>query len=323
MNALVRIALARPYTFIVMALLIAIFGVLAGTRMATDIFPEIRIPVIGVAWSYSGISPKDMAGRIVAQHERTLSTTVNDIEHIESQSVQGYGIVKIFFQPHADIRTATAQVTSISQSATRQMPTGTVPPLILNYSAATVPILQLANSSPNLTEARLFDQVNQTVRPALISVPGASLPNPYGGRQRQLIIDLDPNRLQAKGLSAVDVGNALAAQNQILPVGNVKIGAYQFNVKLNNASETLEDLNNIPVKTVNGATIYIRDVGQVRDGSPPQVNVVHVNGERAVLSTILKNGQASTLALSAGFRLAMEPRIGRPSGCLAKARVWT
>jgi multidrug efflux pump subunit AcrB len=302
LNALVRIALARPYTFIVMSMLIAIFGGLAGTKMATDIFPEIRIPVIGVAWSYSGISPKDMAGRIVAQHERVLSTTVNDIEHIESQSVQGYGIVKIFFQPNADIRTATAQVTSISQSATRQMPTGTTPPLILNYSAATVPILQLANSSPNLTEAKLFDQVNQTVRPALISVPGASLPNPYGGRQRQLIIDLDPGKLQAKGLSAVDVGNALAAQNQILPVGNVKIGAYQYNVKLNNASETLEDLNNLPVKMVNGATIYIRDVGQVRDGAPPQVNIVHVNGQRAVLSTILKNGSASTLAIVKNIR---------------------
>ncbi len=302
MNAIVRIALQRPLTFIVMAMLILIFGVLAALGTPTDIFPEIRVPVIGVAWQYAGLSPQEMSGRIVTPYERVLSTTVNDIDHIESQSLPGIGVVKIYFQPGVDIRTATAQVTSISQTAVKQMPAGTTPPLIINYSAATVPILQLAQSGKGLSEQKLFDLSQTVVRPNLISVPGAAIPYPYGGKVRQIMIDLDPVALQSKGLSAQDVSNALAAQNQILPAGTIKIGTFQYNVRLNDAAETIEELNSLPIKTVDGATIYIRDVGQVRDGSAPQTNVVHVDGARAVLSTILKNGSASTLAIVQGIK---------------------
>jgi multidrug efflux pump subunit AcrB len=302
LNAIVRVALQRPYTFVVMALLLAIFGVMAAVKTPTDIFPEIKVPVIGVAWQFAGLSPSEMSGRIVTPYERVLSTTVNDIDHIESQSLSGMGIVKIYFQPGVDIRTATAQVTSISQTAVKQMPAGTTPPLILNYSAATVPILQLAMSDKTLSEQKLFDLGQTIIRPGLISVPGAAIPYPYGGRVRQVQIDLDPQALQSKDLSATDVVNAIAAQNQILPVGTVKIGTYQYNVKLNDAAESIEELNNLPIKTINGATIYIRDVGQVRDGAPPQTNVVHVDGGRSVLSTILKNGSASTLAIVQGIK---------------------
>jgi multidrug efflux pump subunit AcrB len=302
LNALVRIALSRPYTFIVMALLIVIFGVLAALGTPTDIFPEIRVPVIGVAWNYTGLSPSEMSGRIVTPYERVLSTTVNDIDHIESQSLPGIGVVKIYFQPGVDIRTATAQVTSISQTAVRQMPAGTTPPLIINYSAATVPILQLAQSAKSQSEQKLFDLSQTIIRPGLISVPGAAIPYPYGGKVRQIQIDLDPAALQSKGLSAQDVSNAIAAQNQILPAGTIKIGTFQYNVRLNDSAETIEELNNLPIKTVDGATIYIHDVGQVRDGSSPQTNVVHVDGSRAVLSTILKNGSASTLAIVQGVK---------------------
>jgi multidrug efflux pump subunit AcrB len=302
LNAIVRIALSRPYTFIVMAMVIVIFGVMAALSAPTDIFPDIRVPVIGVAWNYAGLSPSDMAGRIVTPYERNLTTTVNDIEHIESQSLPGIGVVKIYFQPGVDIRTATAQVTSISQSALRQLPVGTTPPLILNYSAATVPILQLAMSGKGLNEQQLFDTAQTTVRPALISVAGAAIPFPYGGKQRQVQIDIDPVQLQAKGLSATDVQNALAAQQQILPSGQAKIGAMQYNIKLNNAAESIDELNNLPVKTVNGGTIYLRDVGHVRDGAPPQTNIVHVDGQRSVLSTVLKNGSASTLTVVEGIK---------------------
>jgi multidrug efflux pump subunit AcrB len=302
LNALVRVALQRPYTFIVMALLIVIFGVMAALNTPTDIFPEIRVPVIGVAWNFAGLSPSEMSGRIITPYERTLTTTVNDVEHVESQSVPGIGIVKVFFQPGADIRTATAQVTSISQSVLKQLPAGVTPPLILNYSASTVPILQLAEADKTLSEQKLFDLSQTIIRPGLVSVPGAANPYPYGGRLRQIQIDLDPQALQSKGLSATDVTNAIAAQNQILPVGFVKIGSYQYNVKLNDAAETIEALNDLPIKTSGGATIFIHDVGQVRDGAPPQTNIVHVDGARAVLSTILKNGSASTLAVVQGVK---------------------
>jgi multidrug efflux pump subunit AcrB len=302
LNALVRIALQRPYTFVVMALLIMIFGVMAAMRAPTDIFPDIRVPVVGVAWQYSGLAPAEMAGRIITPYERMLSTTVNDIDHIESQSMPGIGIVKVYFQPGVDIRMATAQITSASQTAVRQMPAGATPPLIINYSASTVPILQLAQSSKSLTEQRILDLSQTVVRPALISVPGAALPLPYGGRTRQVQIDLDPVAMQSKGISAQDVTAAIAAQNQIIPAGTIKIGTYQYNVKLNNSAETIEELNNLPIKTVDGATIYIRDVAQVRDGAPAQTNVVHVDGGRAVLSTVLKNGSASTLAIVQGVK---------------------
>ena len=302
MNALVRIALARPYTFIVMAVLIMIFGVMAAMRTPTDIFPEIRVPVIGVAFNFAGLSPGEMSNRIVTQFERFLTTTVNDVEHTESQSLPGIGIVKVYFQPGTDIRTATAQVTSTAQVAIKQMPAGVTPPLVLNYSASTVPILQLADSDKTLSEQKLFDLSQVVIRPVITTVPGAATPYPYGGQIRQIQIDLDPQALQSKGISANDVTNAIAAQNQILPVGFVKIGSFQYNVRLNDAADTIEDLNDLPIKTSDGATIFIHDVGQVRDGAPPQTNIVHVDGGRAVLSTILKNGSASTLAVVQGVK---------------------
>ena len=305
MNGLVRLALARPLTFIVMAILIAVVGVLAAARTPVDIFPDIRVPVIATAWQYQGLSPDDMGGRIITPLERILSTTVNDIDHIESQSMPGIGIVKIYFQPGVDIRTATAQVTSVSQTVLKQMPPGTTPPLILNYNASTVPILQLALSGKGLSEGKLFDLAQNQIRPGLVTVPGAALPYPSGGRQRQIQIDLDPQALQSKGLSAQDVGNAIAAQNQINPAGFAKIGGFQYNVRLNNAPGSIDDLNNLPVKVVNGATIYMRDVAHVRDGTAPQTNVVHVDGSRSVLMTILKNGSTSTLAIVQGIKDAL------------------
>ena len=280
---IVKVALHRPLTFIVMAILIAIGGVLAAVRTPVDIFPNIRIPVVAVAWQYAGLSPEDMANRIVNPYERVLTTTVNDIDHIESQSLQGIGVIKIYFQPGADIRTATAQVTSVSQTVLRQMPPGITPPLILNYSASTVPILQLALSGKGLSEQQLFDMGMNQVRPPLITVPGLAMPFPSGGKQRQVQIDLNPLALQSKGLSAQDVGAAIAAQNQINPAGFVKIGETQYSVKLNNAPSSIEALNDLPVKVVNGATITMRDVAHVRDGSGPQQNIVHVEGSRSVL----------------------------------------
>jgi multidrug efflux pump subunit AcrB len=295
MTWMVRVALERPLTFIVMAILILIAGPLAAMQMPTDIFPDIKIPVIGVAFQYTGLSPDEMAGRVVSPYERSLTTTVNDIEHIESTSLPGMGIEKIYFQPNVNVAVANAQVTAISQTVLKQMPAGSTPPLILNYNASTVPILQLAFSGEHMSEQQILDLAQNFVRPTLSTIPGAAIPYSYGGKVRQLQIDLDSQALQARGLSAQDVSNAIAAQNQILPAGTVKFGAIQYTVKLNDAAVTIEDLNNIPIKTVDGATIYIHDVGHVRDGNPPQQSVVHVDGVRAVLTTILKTGSASTL----------------------------
>lgn len=308
MIGIVKVALHRPLTFIVMAILIAIVGLMAAVRTPVDIFPNIRIPVIAVAWQYAGLPPEDMANRIVTPYERVLTTTVNDIEHIESQSMQGIGVVKIYFQPGADIRTATAQVTSVSQTVLRQMPPGVTPPLILNYSASTVPILQLALSGQGLSEQQLFDLGQNQIRPSLVTIPGLAMPFPSGGKQRQIQIDLNPVALQSKGLTAQDVGAAIAAQNQINPAGFVKIGATQYSVRLNNAPGTIEALNDLPVKVVNGATIYMRDIAYVRDGSGPQTNVVHVEGRRSALLTALKNGATSTLAIVDGVKEAL-PKI--------------
>jgi CzcA family heavy metal efflux pump len=305
---IVRVALERPLTFIVMAILIAIVGPLAALQTPTDIFPDIKIPVIGVAWQFTGLSPDAMSGRIISVYERSLTTTVNDIEHIESTSLPGMGIVKIYFQPNVDIRTATAQVTSISQTVLKQMPPGETPPLILNYNASTVPILQLAFSGQHMSEQQILDLAQNFVRPVLSTIPGAAIPYSYGGKVRQLQIDLDPAALQAKGLSAQDVETTIAAQDQILPAGTVKLGTKQYTVDLNDAPETIQELNDIPIKAMNGATIYIHDVGHVRDGSPPQQSVVHVDGQRAVLTTILKTGSASTLDIVQGVKNAL-PKI--------------
>ncbi|WP_430390584.1 efflux RND transporter permease subunit [Dyella sp. 20L07] len=302
MLGLVRIALARPLTFIVLAVLILIAGPLAAFRTPTDIFPNIGIPVISVVWSYNGLPPDQMSGRVVYYYERQLSTSVNNIEHIESQSLPGMGIVKIFFQPGVDIRTATAQVTSISQTVLKQMPPGITPPLILNYNASTVPILQMALSSKELSESKILDLGLNIMRPMLTSVPGVAVPTPYGGAARQVTLDLDPRALAANGLSAQDVSNALAEQNQIIPVGTAKIGTYEYHVQLNNSPEAIAELNQLPVKTVHGATITLGDVAHVRDGSAPQTNIVRVDGQRAVLMPALKVGDASTLSVVAGIK---------------------
>ncbi|WP_298747868.1 efflux RND transporter permease subunit [uncultured Brevundimonas sp.] len=320
MMAVIRIALSRPLTFVVMAILIALGGILAAVRTPVDIFPDIRAPVIAVAWTYAGLPPQEMAGRIITPFERALSATVSDVEHIESQSMPGVGVVKVYFQPGVDIRTATAQLTSISQTMLRQLPPGTSPPFIVNYDASTVPIVQLALSGEGLTEQQLYDLGLNQVRPQLITVPGAAVPFPSGGRQRQVQIDLDPQALRARGLSAQDVSLAIAAQNQINPAGFAKIGEFQYNIKLNNAPGSIEALNDLPVKVVDGATIYIRDVANVRDGSAPQTNVVHVNGQRSALMTVLRGGSASTLSIIEGIK-AKIPQIaaGLPAALTIEA----
>jgi multidrug efflux pump subunit AcrB len=295
--SLVRSVLKWPYTFVVLAILILICGPFAAMNMPTDIFPDIKIPVIAVVWTYRGLAPDDMAGRVIYYYERQLSTTVNDIDHIESQSLTGIGIVKIYFRPGVDIGTATTQVTSLSQTVLKQMPPGITPPLILNYNASTVPILQLALSSPDLPEQKLFDLGQNFIRPALATVQGAAIPSPYGGKERQIQIDLDPQALQAHNLSAEDVENAIAAQNQIVPAGTVKIGKFEYNIKLNDSPSAVDELNELPVKSDGEATTYIRDVAYAHDGSPPQRNIVRVNGGRAVLMTVLKSGSASTLSI--------------------------
>jgi len=302
MNAIVRIALGRPYTFVVLALLLLIIGPLAALRTPTDIFPDIRIPVIGVVWQYTGLPPDQMSGRITTPFQRALTTTVNDIEHIVANSYNGVGIVKIFFQPNVDIRTANAQVTAISQTMLKALPPGATPPLILNYNASTVPIIQLALSGDGLTEQNLADIGINQLRTPLVTVPGAAIPYPYGGKQRQIQIDLNPSALQARGLSGQDVANALAAQNLITPVGTEKIGKFEYTVQLNNSPLKIQDLGDLPIKTSNGAMVYVRDVASIRDGNPPQTNIVHVDGNRSVLMMVLKAGSVSTLDIIAGIK---------------------
>jgi CzcA family heavy metal efflux pump len=319
MIGIVRIALQRPYTFIVLALLILLIGPLAAMRTPTDIFPEIRIPIIAVGWQYTGLPPDEMAGRITTLYERVLTTTVNDIEHIEATSYTGFGIVKIFFHPGVNIATANAQVSAISQTVVKQMPVGTTPPLILNYNAATVPILQLALSGKGLSEQNLSDLGLNIVRTRLVTVEGAAIPYPFGGKTRQVQIDLDSAALQARGLTGQDVANALAAQNLITPVGTQKIGAFEYTIQLNNAPSVISDLGDLPVKVVNGATVYIRDVANVRDGNAPQTNIVHVEGARSVLMSVLKNGATSTLDIVAGIKAKLaEIKPGLPEALTIK-----
>ena len=305
MLALVRIALRRPYTFVVLALLILIFGTLSALRTPTDIFPDIQIPVISVVWQFTGLPPDQMNGRIMTPFERALTTTVNNIEHIEGVSYAGFGVVKIFFQPGADINTANAQVTSVSQTQLKLMPPGITPPLVLNYSASTVPIIQLALSGKGLSEQALSDLGTNVIRTQLITVPGASLPLPFGGKTREVQIDLDPTALQARGLSGKDVALALATQNLVLPAGTQKIGKFEYTMQLNNSPTEISGLADLPVKIVNGATIYLRDVAHVRDGYPPQTNVVHVDGGRSVLLIVEKSGATSTLAIIQGIKAKM------------------
>jgi len=302
---IVRLALRRPYTFVVMALLILILGPLVIYNTPTDVFPDINIPVISVVWSYTGLSADEMASRIVVSYERGLTATVNDIEHIESQSLNGLGVVKIYFHPNVRLEMALAQVTAISQAAVRTDPPGTTPPFIITYDASSVPILQLALSGKNLSEQQLNDLGANFIRSQLATVQGAVLPNPYGGKQRQVQVDLDITALQAKGLSPNDVVSAIGSQNLILPSGTVKIGAFENDVELNSSPRTIKELNDLPIKTVGTNTIYIRDVAHVRDGNPPQTNIVHVDGQRAALMTVLKSGNASTLDVIAKIKEAM------------------
>jgi len=292
---IVRLALRRPYTFIVLALLIVLLGVFTILRTPTDIFPAINIPVVSTIWSYVGLPPEDMANRIVSNAERYAQTTVNDVEHTESQSLPGMSVVKYFFQPNVNEDLSYAQITGVSQTLLRQAPLGTTPPFILAYNASTVPILQLALESSTLSEATLFDLGNSVIRPGLSTVQGASLPYPYGGKQRQVQVDIDPEALRSKGLSAVDVSNAIGAQNLIIPAGTEKIGGIEYNIKLNSSPLKVEELNNVPIRTVKGTVVFVRDVGNVHDGSSPQTNLVRVAGRHAVLMSVLKTGSASTL----------------------------
>src|SRR6201994_751143 len=306
MIGIVRIALRRPYTFVVLAMVILIIGPLSALRTPVDIFPDIRIPVIAIIWQYTGLPPDQMAGRMVSQSQRGLTTTVNDIEHLEATSYNGLGIIKVFFQPNVDIRLANAQISAVMQTQLKQMPPGTTPPLILNYNASTVPIIQIALSGSGLSEQTLADLGLNTVRPPLVTIPGAAIPLPYGGKLRQVQIDLDPVAMQARGLSGQDVANALAAQNLITPVGTQKIGSFEYAIQLNNAPSVISDLGDLPIKSINGAIVYIHDVAHVRDGNPPQTNIVHVEGNRSVLMQILKNGSVSTLAIIQGIKEKVE-----------------
>ena len=292
---IVNVALRRPYTFLVLAILILLMGVLAILRTATDIFPAINIPVVATIWRYSGLQPEEMATRIVLPNERIAQTSVNDIQHTESQSLNSIAVVKYFFQPNADERMSYAQITGVSQSQLKGLPPGTAAPFILAYNASTVPVIQLALSSEELSEAQIFDAANNTIRVALATVAGASIPYPYGGKQRQIQVDLNPQALRAKGLSGSDVTNAIAAQNLILPAGTQKIGDLDYYIGINASPKTVEELNDLPITARNGTVVYVRDVAHVRDGAPPQTNIARLGGRRAALMTVLKNGSSSTL----------------------------
>ncbi len=299
---IVRLALRRPYTFVVFALLILIVGVYSILSMPTDIFPNIDIPVVSVVWNFTGLSAQEMSTRIVYNSERGMTTTVNDIEHIESQSLNGVAVIKIFFQPHVNIASAVAQVDAIDQAMLRAMPPGINPPFMIQYNAASVPVLQLGLSGQGLNEQQLNDLAMNNIRTQLATVEGAQTPFPYGGKVRQIQVDIDLAALQSKGLSAADVVNAVSAQNLIVPTGTIKIDRFEYIVESNSAPSVVEELNNLPIRAVNGTVIYIRDVAHVRDGYPPQTNIVRVDGRRAVLMSILKTGSASTLDIISGVR---------------------
>src|ERR1700758_3664192 len=306
---IVRLALRRPYTFVVMSILILAMGVVSILRTPTDVFPNINIPVVSIIWNYNGLVPKEMSSRIISITERNLTTVVDNIEHVESQSLYGVAVVKVFLQPGASIDRAIAQITASSQTQLRQLPPGTTPPLVIVYSASSVPVMQLALSGQGLSEQRLNDFGLNFIRTQLITVPGTAVPYPYGGKARQVQVDLNPAELQSKGLSALDVVNAISTQNLILPTGTSKIGSREYNVDIPNAAPTtIADLNRIPIKTIGNTTIYMKDVAWVRDGFPPQTNIVRVNGQRSVLLTIQKAGDASTLKVISGIKTLL-PQI--------------
>jgi multidrug efflux pump subunit AcrB len=306
--SMVKLALRRPYTFIVMALLIVLATPFVLLKMPTDVFPEIDIPVISIVWNYGGLPAQEMGQRIAAQNERSLTTTVSDIEHIESTSLNGITVIKVFFQPTANIQTAIAQVVAIEQAQLRQLPPGITPPLVIKYSASSIPVIQLGLSSPTLPEQTVFDAAINTLRPQLVTIPGVAIPFPYGGKNRLISVDLDMQALQARGLAPADVVNAINVQNLILPSGTAKIGSTEYTVRMNGSPEAIAGLNDLPVRTTGGNTTYLRDVAFVRDGFSPQTNIVRQDGQRGVLLSVLKNGGASTLDIVDNLR-AMLPRV--------------
>jgi CzcA family heavy metal efflux pump len=302
---IVQVALRRPYTFLVMALVILLATPLVLRKMSTDIFPEIDIPVVSIVWTYAGLSAQEMGQRITAVTERTLTTTVTDIEHVESQSFYGLSVTKVFFQPNANIPTAIAQIVATEQQQLKQLPPGALPPLIIKYSASAIPVIQLGISSPTMTEPALFDAAFNFLRPRLVTIPGVAVPYPFGGKSRLISVDLDTSALLAKGLTPNDIVNAVNAQNLILPSGTVKVGSTEFAIALNGSPDTIAGLNHIPVVTKNGATTYLSEVAHVRDGFSPQTNIVRQNGERGVLMPVIKNGGSSTLDIIRNLRAVL------------------
>src|SRR5579863_10319422 len=305
---IIKVALDRPYTFIVLAVLILLFSPVMILRTPSDIFPNINIPVIAVSWTYTGLNPEEMEGRITTVYERTLTTLVDNIEHIESTTYNGTAVVKVFLQPGASLDTANAQVTAASQFMLRQVPPGTLPPEIINFSASSVPILQLGISSEGLSEAQLNDYATNFIRTQLITVPGAVVPSPYGGKQRQITVNMDQAAMQSKGVAPGDILSALARQSVVMPSGTIKIGQSEYDVRTNGSPRTVEGLANIPIRQVNGTTIYLRDVSAVSDGFQVQTNIVRQDGHRGVLVSVLKSGNASTLDVVKGIR-SMLPRV--------------
>src|SRR6202521_463588 len=302
---IVRLALRRPYTFVVMAVLIAILGGVAITTMPVDIFPYIDIPVVSVVWQYNGLSPEEMESRIVTNFERALTANVVGIEHIESQSHQSIAVVRVYFHPDVEVDLALSQIVTQCQVQIRNLPPGTFPPQVLKYDAASVPILQLGLSSETLKEQEIFDLGNNFIRTPLATVQGATVSYPFGGKNRQIMVDLDPSELFAKHLSPIDVSNALNLQNLILPAGTAKFAQIEYPVRLNSSPTVISDFNNLPIKTVNGATVYMKDVATVHDGFTPQQNIVRTNGARGVLLTVTRNGNASTLSIVNDVKAAL------------------
>ncbi len=321
---IIRTALRNPYTFFVLAIVIVLFGSLAGLRTPVDILPDIKLPVISVVWTYVGMPPADMSNRIITYYERQMTTAVTDIDHIESQSLPGVGVVKVFFHPDVNVNAALSEVIGISQTVLKRLPPGITPPQILSYNASSVPVLQLALSGKTLTDQQLYDLSNNFIRPRLAEVEGAAVPSPYGGKARQVQVDLDPAALHEKNLTPDDVVNAIQLQNLLLPAGTEKIGKFEYQVLLNASTDTLDALNSLPIKRVDGTVVYLHDVAHVRDGYSPQQNIVRVNGLHSVLTTIQKNGSVSTLSIisqvkellpliKAGAPAGLEHRPGRRS----------
>ena len=302
---IVRLALNRPYTFVVLALLLFLIAPVMLLRTPVDIFPSINIPVVSIIWTYSGLVPSEMASRVTSIYERALTTTVDNIEHIESQSLNGVAVIKVFLQPQANVEGAIAEVNAEAAATMKQLPPGITPPLVIRYSASTVPILQLGLSGKGLSEQQLNDFGTNFIRPQLATIPGAAVPLPYGGKVRQIMVDIDSSRLKSEGLSPLDVVDAVNAQNVILPSGTVKIDRIEYNVGLNGTPVTVQELNDLPIKTINNGTIFIHDVAHVRDGFAVQENIVRQDGQRGALLTVEKTGSASTLAIVSGIRKAL------------------